>query len=266
MATVMSTTITRPDGSTKTENHRVVVGMDICPPEIPPMDVSVAQHIAEAKKIIKDGFGIDIEVEFVKDADLDKRMAEFEKQYGEKAEEFGGLFSPGRNGLPPIIVVGYDPEQPLGFVEIYCHELQHAIDYFELVQSLGKEFVDENFVYYLYFTEFNASRIGVFQQTRAYLQHMPNGERQAYIDDCKAQAKKVFAKWEQRDIIDVLSYLARFAVFAKLEGKQDDTMLAIVPQLDKFIDILNLINRYQPTKEWYAEFKKLIDGLTVKKK
>jgi len=226
--------------------------------------VDTAQHIATAKQIVKDQFGIDIEVEFVNKIDLEKRMAELEKLYGRKADGLGGLFMPAANGLPPIIVVGYDAEHPLEFIEVYCHELQHAIDYFEVLQELGQEFVTENFCYFVYYTELNASQHGILRQTVAFLERMPQNEQQAYIADCKDHAKKVFAKWTKPSVVDVLYYLSKVAAFAQIEGRQDDTMLAVVPQANKFINILNITNRYQPTRDWYGAFKKLIDGLTIK--
>lgn len=226
--------------------------------------VDTARHIKTAKEIMKNRFDIEIEVEFVKNADIEKRVAEVEAQYGGKTHGFGGLFTPEANGHPPLIIVGYDESDPFGYIEIYCHELQHAIDYYEIMQSSDKEILESYRTYFHYYTEYNASYNGILRHTLATLEVMSPQDRAQYIAESKNHAKTVFAKWDKKDIVDVLYYLARFAVFTYIEGRQDDAMLAVVPQVNKFISIANLTNRYQPTPEWYAEFKKMIDGLTVK--
>ena len=143
--------------------------------------------------------------------------------------------------------------------------MQHAIDYYEALESLGKETLDEYKGYFVYYTEYSASRYGIFRQIAAVLERMPQSEQRKYIAESKEHAKNVFGKWSKINVIDVLNYLARVAVFARIEGKQDDSMFAVVPHVNEFINILNLINRYEPTKEWCAEFKKLIDALPAKK-
>ncbi len=228
--------------------------------------IDIERYKSDAKQIIKDRFGVEIEVDFVKNVDIEKRVAEVAEQYGGSTHGFGGLFTPGANGYPPLIVVGYDESEPFGCVEVYYHELQHAIDHYEVMQSMGKDGIEPYRKYYVYFTEYNASYQGILRQTRAVLDSISPQDRHQYITDAKEHAKTVFLKWEIRDIIDVLHYLARLVVFSQIEGRQDDTMLAVVPQVSKFIELINFTNRYQPTGEWYEVFKKLIDGLTVKEK
>lgn len=218
------------------------------------------KYIQAAKDTIKKLFDVDIEVEFVQEADAPRRKAELAKQYGRKLDDFGsGLFMPADNGHPSIILVGYSDEH-VGWIDIFHHELQHAIDWFQITKALGKQ--PPHFKVY---TEFNASRNGTLYHLMAELgAARTQAERKEVVGFYKPQLVKRFQSIKRLTIIDVVAYLARVSVFAEIEGGMDAALLALIPQRDVFLELGNFMNRYEPTEKWYNEFKEKVDGLTIK--
>lgn len=226
--------------------------------------VDTARHTKTAKDIIKNRFGVDIEVEFVTHEKAPKRKAEIAEQYGSQVEKLGGFFMPEANGLAPIMLVAYKDNDQFDFIETYYHELQHAIDFYEAQARLGKETL-EAIPYFSYYTEYNASFHGALRYTIAVLDSLSTDtERRQFMADSKAQCVRAFNKIDRITIIDILFYMARVSAFARIEGGIDYSLVAGIPQREKFAEIVNHINKYEPTQEWYAEFKKRVDGLTVK--
>ena len=213
-----------------------------------------------AKDRIKEEFDEEIEVEFVKGLDkVKQRMAELAKQYDTKIGKdiARGLFIPASNGYKAIMLVGYEDDEDFRVISVFYHELQHAIDYFEVIKALG-----EQPPYFRYFTEYNA----VFEGSLRYLRYMStmlnvrstDAERRQFITNAKAQHVKILTE-PPYTILDILLYLAKVPAFARIEGSFDHSMLERVPNI--FKDIANFIHRYEPTKEWYAKFKEMIDGI-----
>ena len=213
----------------------------------------------EAKDFIKGKFGVDIEIEFVKDVDAPKRKAEIFKKYEKNEFPCGnGCFTAAANGFPPLMLVSYNNNH-LGWVDIFYHELQHAYDYFEIMNALGE--LPKNFRVY---TEYSAAGTGERYFQMAELGLSPTKKQiQDFSDFYKSGMVKTFRE-RQKTIIDVVVFLARCAEFTKIEGKWDAELLNEIPHRDALLDLGNFMNRYAPTKEWFAEFNKKIDKIPVK--
>lgn len=137
MSSVVTTTIKRADGSIKTESKQVVVPMNI----VYTIKVDVEKLTSSAKRNIKEEFDVDIEFEFVRYEYLRQRFVELSKKYDVKIEEVLGIFIPATNNLPPIIIVGYDENNPIECIRIYHFQLYSAMDYFEVLKELGDDFL-----------------------------------------------------------------------------------------------------------------------------
>ncbi|MCL2570642.1 MAG: hypothetical protein FWE16_05590 [Firmicutes bacterium] len=212
-------------------------------------------YIKKAKEIIKQRFDADIVVEFVEEADAEKRKEELAKIYGRNLDHIGkGFFMEAANGHPPIMLVAYSDEH-MGGIDVFHHEFQHAIDYFEVIKALG-----EKPPHFTIYTEFNASRSGTLRHMMAELE---TGSPQEIVAFYKPQMIKRFVDNRRTTLIDVVCFMARAQVFAEIEGRMDQQLLALIPQRDKVFNLGNHMNRYESTKEWWTEFEKKVDALNM---
>lgn len=223
--------------------------------------VDTEQYITMAKSIIKDSCDEDIEVEFVKKEQAAQRFAELSKQYGKEIPKNLGLFMPEKNGLRALILVTYSDDDEHGLIEVFYHELQHAMDYYEVNAKVEKE----SQFYFDYYTEFNANYHGFFRYNLAEINAIPTSEgRRRFIDDAKAHLKASFDKNPKTFESILLAFLPRVAAIAEIEQAADYSLINTVPETTFFIELMNYIGRYQPTSEWYKEFKKRIDSFATK--
>ena len=211
-----------------------------------------------AKDAIKQRFGEEMGVELVTLGKLDKRKTELAKQYGKEIDnEFTGAFIPAMNGQTAYLLVGYSEDDELDLFEKYHHELQHAVDYFEVMKAIG-----ELPQYFAYYTEFNAGLEGFFKYNMACLNMIPTeNEQRQFIVNAKAQLLKGLAMMPST-IFDLLCYLARVSAIGRIERKLDQALFAGVPPV--ITDLANFINKYEPTRQWYEEFKTKIESIPVK--
>ncbi len=223
--------------------------------------VDMKQYITMAKSIIKDSCDKDIEVEFVKKEQAAQRFAELSKQYGREIRKVLGLFMPEKNGFQPLILVTYNNDDEHDFIEVFYHELQHAIDYYEVNAKVKKEYK----LYFDYYTEFNANYHGFLRYNLAEIDAIPTSEgRRRFIEDAKAHLKASFDKTPKTFESILLAYMPRVAAIAEIEQAADYSLINTVPETTFFIELMNYIGRYQPTSEWYKEFKKRIDSFAAK--
>lgn len=212
-----------------------------------------------AKRKIKSQLGIDIEVEFVKVADLAQRRTDLSKQYNRKINVERGFFMPSANGFPPIIMVGYE-ENDDEYISIFYHELQHAIDYFEALPQLG---VEVKSLYFKCYTEYKAGFYGTLRYTKAILEKIPTEqEKRQFMMGSKAHHYANVFQAQGREkigVFDMLIYLSKVLAFAQIEGTIDHRMLSIVPKVEFFMGLTDFINKYELTAEWFTKFKKKID-------
>lgn len=208
-----------------------------------------------AKETIKKEFDEEMDVEIITYAEMPKRKAEHEKKYDCKInDDFTGMFIPAKNGLNAFMLVVYDEADEFELFEKYHHELQHAIDYFIVMKSLGE--LPKHFMYY---TEFNAGREGFLRVNLATLGMMrTDAERQQFLVGAKQQLIKVLAKTPST-VFDLLCHLARVAALAQIEKKVDYALYEGMPR--SIAELAELIYDYGPTKEWYARFKEKIESI-----
>jgi len=172
-------------------------------------------------------------------------------------EDCGGLFRPPRNGHNAFLFVGYKDESDL--FEKYHHELQHAADYFIVMSEIGE--MPEHFSYY---TEYNAGFEGFLKYNTSVLSTIQTDvERTEHIAQTKAHLRSVFAK-TPRTIFDLLCDMARISALAQIEEGIDYSLCRHIPT--SIADIANFIHKYKPTREWYAEFKNIIERVQATKK
>jgi len=212
-------------------------------------------YIKKAKEIIKQRFDAEIEVEFAEEAAAEKRKEELAKNYGRNLDHMGkGFFMEAANGYPPIMLVAYSDEH-MGGIDVFHHELQHAIDCFEVIKALG-----EKPPYFTIYIEFNASRNGTLHHLMAELE---TGTPQEIVAFYKPQMIKGFIENKRTTLIDVICFMARAQVFAEVEGRMDQQLLSLIPQRDKIFDLGNHMNGYVPTKEWWTEFEKKVTTIST---
>ena len=221
--------------------------------------IDITQLVQMAKDTIKEMFGEEMEVEIIPLAEVPKRREEFAKQYGAKIpDDFDGLFAPAKNGNKAFLLIGYKEGDELDLFEKYHHELQHAVDYFIVMKSIG-----ELPKYFDHYTEYNAGLEGFYKVNTRVLNMLPLEERQQWFDDAKAHLGKGLAKTPST-IFDLLCYLARVSALGRIERRLDPALFAGVHPA--VTDLANFIRHYQPTKEWYGEFKTKIESIPVKEK
>jgi len=218
--------------------------------------VDITQLVQMAKDTIKKKFGEEMDVEIVPLDEVPKWRAKLSEQRDERIpDDFDGLFSPAKNGHNAFLLVGYNTEFDL--FEKYHHELQHAVDYFILMKTIGE--LPQCFEEY---TEYSAGLEGFFRYNMAVLSMMKtDAVRQKFLVDAKAQLAKGF-ETTPSTIFDMLCYLARVSAFGRIEGRLDPKLYAGVPE--RVVELANFIRHYEPTRKWYAEFKKRIESIPVK--
>jgi len=210
-----------------------------------------------AKDTIKQRFGEEMDVELILLDKLEERKKELANLYDKEiGHDIGGAFIPAMNGHNPFLLVGYSEDDDFDLFEKYYHELQHAVDYFIVMKSIGKLPP-----YFSYYTEFNAGREGFIKVNMAMLSMMPIGaEQMQFISDVKSQIVKMLAK-TPHTIFDQLCHVARVQAIAQIERKVDYSLYEGIPR--PIVELAELIYRHEPTVEWYAKFKEMIESIPV---
>lgn len=224
--------------------------------------INTAQYINVAKDEMKRRFNVEIEVELIRNENVAQRKSELAKQYGKKTDgNLSGLFMPEANELPPIILVGYNDDDEFGLIDIFYHELQHAIDYYEAHANVEQEHLH----YFTYYTEYNANFYGFLRSNVMMLSTVSmREERQKFIAGAKNHLKSVFDNSPKTFDDIFFGFLPRVAAFAEMEKSIDYSLLDGLPGAKFFEGLVNFINRYEPTREWYTGFKSRIDDFRAK--
>ena len=212
------------------------------------------------KERIKMEFGEEMEVEIIPLNKMPERKAEPAKKLDtEIPEDFDGLFAPPKNGHKAFLLVGYNEENKFDLYEKYHHELQHVVDYFEVMKALG-----EMPPYWNYYSEFNAGWEGFLKVNMAVLTTMvaSNEDCQRHILESKERLNTVLKK-TPKTIFDMLCHVARIQAIAQLEKKVDYSVYEGIPRA--VVELADFIYDYEPTREWYAKFKETIENIPVKK-
>jgi len=216
--------------------------------------------IEYAKCVMKASFDVDLAVEFVDAENFQQRKTKLVEQYDRNVDNVLSLFMPAKENLPPIILVQYN-NIDWSYIDYFYHELQHAFDYYEALPQLGEKGVMSP--YFHYYTEYNASYAGTLHYTKKLLSVGSN--KPEILAQSKDKVKKTLSKLIEPKLQDVLHYFGMTDAFAEIEGGIDNTMLTVLPQPAHLLcDLVNYMHQYEPTLEWYNEFKRRIDVLQRK--
>ncbi len=219
----------------------------------------IEQLTAHAKNTIKDRFDKEIELYFATKENFANLKQELEKRYEVKLDGLSGAFRPLEGVLDGFILVSYAVDDTANLLEIFHHEFQHAIDYFEIMKKIGNQPK-----YFKYYTEYNATYSGFMACCNYDLSEMSFMDKTDHIKNAKKYLRDTFIKQNNCELCNLLCYCARVTVFCELEEEIDYSLLNFLPKCNQIVSLLNWINRYEPTEDWYAEFSNQIEKLMVK--